>query len=138
MVKPGKCVGCAACVSICPVDVFDYTDENLSKPGPAPVSIVCSVLEVCPVLRPADNDMQEFIGLQEPSIDEGYGPYAYALYARSTDPGILEKCQDGGIVSAIILHQMEKGALKGASSVMFIPKTGRSACTNWPCPVKMY
>jgi coenzyme F420 hydrogenase subunit beta len=67
VVNPGKCVGCAACVSI-----------------------------------------------WEPSIDEGYGPYAYALYARSTDPGILEKCQDGGIVSAIILHQMEQGKLKGA------------------------
>jgi ferredoxin len=23
VVNPGKCVGCAACVSICPVDVFD-------------------------------------------------------------------------------------------------------------------
>ena len=114
VVKPGKCVGCAACISICPVDVFDYVDE---KPVETRASacvdcVLCA--EVCPVLRPPDNDMQEFIDLQEPSIDEGYGPYAYAMYARSTDPGILEKCQDGGIVSAIILHQMEKGELKGA------------------------
>ena len=28
VIKPGKCVGCAACVSICPVDVFDYTDDR--------------------------------------------------------------------------------------------------------------
>jgi len=114
VIKPGRCVGCAACVSICPVDLFDYVDE---KPVAARASacvdcVLCA--EVCPVLRPADNDMKDFIGLQQPSIDEGYGPYAYALYARSTDPQILEKCQDGGIVSAIILHQMEKGTLKGA------------------------
>ena len=114
VVKPGKCVGCAACISICPVDVFDYVDENpVETRASACVDCVLCV-EVCPVLRPPDNDMQEFIDLQEPSIDEGYGPYAYAMYARSTDPGILEKCQDGGIVSAIILHQMEKGELKGA------------------------
>jgi coenzyme F420 hydrogenase subunit beta len=69
---------------------------------------------VCPVLRPPDNDMKEFIGLQEPSIDEGYGPYAYGLYARATDPDILARCQDGGMVSAIILHGLEKGTLKAA------------------------
>ncbi len=58
--------------------------------------------------------MHDFIDLQQPSIDSVYGPYAYAMYARSTDPDILEKCQDGGIVSAIILHQMEKRQIKGA------------------------
>ncbi len=114
VVKPGKCVGCAACVTICPVDVFDYVDEQpVETRASACVDCVLCV-EACPVLRPADNDMQEFIDLQQPSIDDGYGPYAYGLYARSTDPEILEKGQDGGIVSAIILHQMEKGAIKGA------------------------
>lgn len=114
VIKPGKCVGCAACVSICPVDVFDYTDEKpvKTRAGACVDCVLCA--EVCPVLRPPDNDMQEFIDLQKPSIDEGYGPYAYALYARATDPGILAKCQDGGIVSAIILHQMEQGHIKGA------------------------
>jgi coenzyme F420 hydrogenase subunit beta len=114
VIDPGKCVGCAACVSICPVDVFDYIDENpVETRADACVNCVLCV-EVCPVLRPPDNDMQDFIDLQQPSIDEGYGPYAYGLYARSTDPEILEYCQDGGIVSAIILHQMETGKLKGA------------------------
>ena len=114
VVKPGKCVGCAACVTICPVDVFDYVDEQpVATRASACVDCVLCV-EACPVLRPADNDMQDFIDLQQPSIDDGYGPYAYGLYARSTDPEILDKGQDGGIVSAIILHQMEKGAIKGA------------------------
>jgi coenzyme F420 hydrogenase subunit beta len=114
VINPGKCVGCAACVSICPVDVFDYVDE-IPVDARADACVNCVLCaEVCPVLRPADNDMQDFIDLKVPSIDEGYGPYAYGLYARSTDPGILDKCQDGGIVSAIILHQMEEGKIKGA------------------------
>ena len=114
VLKPGKCVGCAACVSICPVDVFDYVDERpVDTRAEACVNCVLCA-EVCPVLRPPDSDMHAFIDLQEPSIDEGYGPYAYGLYARSTDPDILQRCQDGGIVSAIILHGMEKGTLKGS------------------------
>ncbi len=114
VIKPGRCVGCAACISICPVDVFDYVDETPveTRAGACVDCVLCA--EVCPVLRPADNDMQEFIDLQEPSTDEGYGPYAYALYSRTTDPDILEKCQDGGMVSTIILHQIEKGAINGA------------------------
>ena len=114
VIEPGKCVGCAACVSVCPVDVFDYVDEKpVSARAEACVNCVLCA-EVCPVLRPPDNDMTDFIELQEPSIDEGYGPYAYGLYARATDAEIQERSQDGGIVSAIILHQMEKGLLQGA------------------------
>ncbi len=114
VIDPGRCVGCAACVSICPVDVFDYVDE-IPVETRADACVYCVLCaEVCPVLRPPDNDMQDFIDLQEPVIDEGYGPYAYGLYARATDPDILACCQDGGIVSAIILHQMEQGKLKGA------------------------
>ncbi|NIM70390.1 MAG: hypothetical protein GTN86_07505, partial [Xanthomonadales bacterium] len=95
-------------------DVFDYVDE-IPVETRADACVYCVLCaEVCPVLRPPDNDMQDFIDLQEPVIDEGYGPYAYGLYARATDPDILACCQDGGIVSAIILHQMEQGKLKGA------------------------
>lgn len=114
VINPSRCVGCAACVSICPVDVFDYVDEQPveTRANACVDCVLCA--EVCPVLRPPDNDMQAFIGLQEPSIDEGYGPYAYGVYARSTDPEIMQHCQDGGIVSAIILHGMEQGTLKGA------------------------
>ena len=28
VVNPGKCIGCAACLTICPVDVFDYVNEK--------------------------------------------------------------------------------------------------------------
>ena len=114
VVAPGKCVGCAACVTICPVDVFDYVDEKpVETRADACVNCVLCA-EVCPVLRPPDSDMENFIDLQEPVIDDGYGPYAYGLYARSTDPEIIACSQDGGVVSAMILHSLENGSLQGA------------------------
>lgn len=114
VVKPGKCVGCAACVAICPVDVFDYKDETpVNARAEACVNCVLCA-EVCPVLRPPDNDLPDFLDFKEPARDEGYGPYAYGLYARSTDSEILANGQDGGMVSALILHGFEKGTLAGA------------------------
>lgn len=114
VVKPGKCVGCAACVTICPVDVFDYKNETPinARPDACVQCVLCA--EVCPVLRPADKDLPEFLEYREPRIDEGYGPYSYGVYSRSTDPEILKKCQDGGMVSSIILNEMESGRLNGA------------------------
>ncbi len=114
VVKPGKCIGCASCVTICPVDVFDYEDEKPvnARPDACVQCVLCA--EVCPVLRPADKDLPDMLDYMEPILDDGYGPYAYALYSRTTDAEILEKSQDGGMVSTILLHQMELGNIKGA------------------------
>lgn len=113
-VETGKCVGCAACVTICPVDVFEYRDERpLDTRSEACVLCVLCV-EVCPVLRPIDKDLSEMLDLRPPAIDEGFGPYSYGVYARSTDSDWVARAQDGGLVSALVIHGLETGALRGA------------------------
>ena len=114
IVHAGKCIGCASCVSICPVDVFDYADE---KPVDARVDacVYCVLcVEVCPVLRPMDKDITQMIDFREPKADDGYGFYSYGIYSRATDPEILAKGQDGGMVSAVLIHALETGTLAGA------------------------
>ena len=114
VVRPGRCVGCAACVSICPVDVFDYRDEQPvgARPDACVQCVLCA--EVCPVLRPPDGDLPELLEFAEPCHDDGYGPYVQGMYTRATDPEILARCQDGGLVSALILHGLASGRLQGA------------------------
>lgn len=114
VVDAAKCVGCAACVTICPTDVFDYVDE---RPVDARASacvdcVLCA--EVCPVLRPADKEMPKLLGYRAPAIDQGYGPFSYGLYARSTDQEIRGRAQDGGVVSALLIHGLANGTLGGA------------------------
>jgi coenzyme F420 hydrogenase subunit beta len=114
IVDQGKCIGCASCVTICPVDVFDYFDEKpLDTRQQACVQCVLCA-DACPVLRPVDQDLPEFLNYREPAVDEGYGPYSYGVYARAVDQEILGRGQDGGMVSAILIHGMENGTLGGA------------------------
>lgn len=114
VVDQGKCIGCSACVAICPTNVFGYEDEHPTnaRPGACVECVLCA--DVCPVLRPLDNDLPKLLNFHEPAADEGFGPYSYGLYARAKDPDILKHCQDGGMVSALLIHQLEKGNLKGA------------------------
>ncbi len=114
VVDSGRCVGCASCVTICPVDVFDYADERPvdTRTDACVLCVLC--VEVCPVLRPADRDLPAMLDLLEPSVDEGFGPYGYGVYARSTNPEWVARAQDGGLVSALLIHGLESGAIRGA------------------------
>lgn len=114
VIDKGKCVGCAACVTICPVDVFDYEEE---KPVATrhDACVYCELcVDVCPVLRPTDNDMPEMIGLKHPIQDEGFGPYNYGCFVRVTDKAPKVNGQDGGLCSAMLIQMLQDGDIEGA------------------------
>lgn len=114
IVDTGKCVGCAACVTICPTDVFDYKDE-IPVDTRKDACVFCELcVDVCPVLRPPDKDLRKLLGFIEPVIDEGFGPYNYAVIARAKDPEFLKRGQDGGVTSALLIHALENNTIKGA------------------------
>ncbi len=114
IVDSGKCIGCASCVTICPVDVFDYVDERPvdTRTDACVYCVMCT--DVCPVLRPPDADQDAFVDYRTPTNEEGYGLYSYGLYTRATDPELLDRGQDGGMVSALLIHGLENGTLGGA------------------------
>ncbi len=114
VVEAGKCIGCASCLTICPADVFDYDGEVPvdSRTDACVYCILCA--DVCPVLRPVDRDFRSLLDYREPARDDGFGPYSYGVYARSTDPELLTRGQDGGVVSAMLIHALETGELRGA------------------------
>lgn len=114
VVDPGKCVGCAACVTICPVDVFDYAEER-PRDTRNDACVFCELCaDACPVLRPTDQDLKQQMELREPVQDEGFGAYSYAVLARTTQEYIRKEGQDGGICSALIIHGMQQGTIKAA------------------------
>lgn len=114
VVRAGKCIGCASCLTICPVDVFDYANEqpNDVRTDACVLCVLCA--DVCPVLRPPDRDFGALLGFRAPARDDGYGRSSYGVYARATDPAIVARAQDGGVVSAMLIHALETGELAGA------------------------
>lgn len=114
IVDTGKCVGCAACVTICPTDVFDYKDEHPVDTR-KDACVFCELCaDVCPVLRPLDKDLQTLLGFKQPLKDEGFGPYNYAVIARSKNKDFLERGQDGGVTSELLVYLLENGIINGA------------------------
>ena len=74
--------------------------------------VLCA--DVCPVLRPQDPGTPNELGFREPLKDDGYGPYSYEMFARSSRPEIVAQTQDGGVVSTILINELERGTIRGA------------------------
>ncbi|HJM89655.1 MAG TPA: Coenzyme F420 hydrogenase/dehydrogenase, beta subunit C-terminal domain [Dehalococcoidia bacterium] len=114
VVDAGKCVGCAACVTICPTDVFDYNDERPSagRPEACVRCVLCA--DVCPVLRPPDASMEADLKYIDDVKDDGFGLYSYEVLARSKHPEVVAQTQDGGVVSTLLIHALDRGVINGA------------------------
>ena len=121
----GSCCECGTCVLVCPHNVIDYVDgkpKQVAKKNGAfdycgmSEGIGCDVCaQVCPRLGIREFDMREQIHPSGPGVYEGvFGRYRRIVAARCTDPEILARCQDGGVVTAILAHGLREGIFDGA------------------------
>ncbi len=99
----GLCVGCGACVGICPY--YHYFDGKVMIMDPCRVeSGRC--FQVCPRAECEETDP----GRGEETESSGeIGPYRRVLMARAVDPDIRDRAQYGGAVSALLIHALEAG-----------------------------
>jgi coenzyme F420 hydrogenase subunit beta len=126
VVTSGLCTGCAGCVIACPHDVLDYDDTNgRYKPiqiedfgGPGDCShgdkACTSCTRACPRFRDWEVEVDEFMFGRARNDDELSGIYKDIVLARAADPVIHEVGQDGGLVSAILLHALDEGIIDAA------------------------
>jgi coenzyme F420 hydrogenase subunit beta len=121
----GSCCECGTCVLVCPHNVIDYIDskpQQVAKKNGAfdfcgiSEGIGCDVCaQVCPRLGIREFDMRDAVHPMEPGVYEGmFGRYRRVVAARCKDPEILARCQDGGVVTAILCHGLRAGIFDGA------------------------
>jgi coenzyme F420 hydrogenase subunit beta len=108
VINQGICVGCGACVGLCPY--FHYFD------GKVVVTDRCSAdtwrcLQLCPRANYEETSPQPE---RITGGNEEIGPHRDVIMARAKDKGIRKVAQYGGVVSSILIYALEKGYIKSA------------------------
>lgn len=125
VVQYGSCCECGTCVLVCPHNVIDYIDNKPKQVAKATnpfdkcgisEGIGCDVCaQVCPRLGDREHHMTDRIF---PEADDtyrgGFGVYRRVVAARCKDPEILARCEDGGVVTAILVWGLRNGVFDGA------------------------
>lgn len=123
VVTSGLCTGCAACIVACPHDVLGYNESykpfHLEEEG-GPRGCIhgdkgCTLCtRACPRFREWEPDADGFLFGRTRRPDEVMGISRRILLTRATDAAVLEKGQDGGTCSAILIWCLEKDIIDGA------------------------
>jgi len=112
VIKSGKCVGCGACVVVCPFDCLEYAKGQPNLIKECKVCGICA--QVCPRYELSRAEMENFVFGRERKPEEAFGVYRRLAIAQATDSRVLKVSQDGGVVTALLLFALERGLIDGA------------------------
>jgi len=133
VVAYGSCCECGSCVLVCPHNVIEYIDGKPKQVAKAShpfdycgisTGIGCDVCaRVCPRLGEREHHLTDRIFPPESGYRGGFGVYRRIVAARSTDPEILARCEDGGVVTTILAWGLRRGTFDGAVVSAIDPRT---------------
>jgi len=107
-----NCMGCGACVVVCPYNCLEYFAEEPKLVKKCEVCGICP--RVCPRYKWPLSVLEKLVFGRERKPDEDFGVYQNLLLAQTTDKKILSTCQDGGVVTTIIDFAMKEEIIDGA------------------------
>jgi coenzyme F420 hydrogenase subunit beta len=121
----GSCCECGSCVLVCPHNVIDYVDGKPKQVAKASnpfdfcgisEGIGCDVCaQVCPRLYPREFQLADLVfGDEAPAHRDVFGRYRSIFVARAADPELVQRGQDGGVVTGILLWALRSGYIDGA------------------------
>lgn len=125
VVQYGSCCECGSCVLVCPHNVIDYIDSKPKQVAKATAAhdfcgisegIGCDVCaQVCPRLGEREHHLSTAVfGTPEDAYQGAFGVYRRIVAARCTDPEVLARCEDGGVVTGLLAWARRTGVIDGA------------------------
>lgn len=106
------CAGCGACILVCPFACLEYGE---SQPKLVKKCEICSICaKTCPRYEFSPQALERLAFGRERNADEEFGVYRRLAVAQASDDGVRRACQDGGVVSALLIHGLNNGIIDGA------------------------
>jgi coenzyme F420 hydrogenase subunit beta len=106
------CAGCAACVLVCPYGCLEYFEE---KPNLIKKCEMCGICpRVCPRFEFSQTALEKLVFERERKPDEEFGIYRRLAIARASDKKMRQPCQDGGVVSTLLIQALKSGVIDSA------------------------
>lgn len=141
VVAAGSCCECGSCVLVCPHNVIEYIDGRPKQTAKADAAFdFCGISEgigcdvcasVCPRLWPREVHLRDSTFQHRNKDFEGiFGVYKHVFAARTKREDILERAQDGGIVTAIMAWALKAGKIDGA----VVSAVGKDDSPCFPSP----
>lgn len=118
IIDTGLCTGCGACAAFCGrIELIKGRPEQIKPCILELGALRCGDRGVCydhcsARFLPTEEIEKEFLGMERK--DSLLGVYSDIFSARSTDERILSVCQDGGVVTAILVYGLGRGIFDGA------------------------
>jgi coenzyme F420 hydrogenase subunit beta len=110
--RPGKCLGCAACVVVCPFGCLVLSNEEPVLAKDCKPCGICS--KVCPQLNWSLSEVEKAVFGRQRQDGEIFGICRRLVVAQAGDSEVLRIGQDGGVVTALLLFALESGIIDGA------------------------
>jgi len=112
VVLTGNCVGCGACVVVCPHGCLRLVKGRSDLCGECESCGFCA--RVCPQHGFSMSEAESFVFGRVRNGEERFGIHRQIYIAKATDGRVLKVCQDGGAVTALLLHALESKRIDGA------------------------
>jgi coenzyme F420 hydrogenase subunit beta len=120
----GSCCECGSCVLVCPHNVIDYVDGKPKQVAKATAAVdYCGISEgigcdvcaqVCPRLGEREHHLTEKVFPADDAYRGSFGVYRRVVAARCTDPEVLARCEDGGVVTGLLAWARRNDLIDGA------------------------
>jgi coenzyme F420 hydrogenase subunit beta len=106
------CAGCGACILVCPFTCLEYGESQPRLVKKCEICGICA--KTCPRYEFSRQALEKLVFGRERRADEEFGVYRRLAVVQAIDDRVRGMCQDGGVVSALLIHAVKNGLIDGA------------------------